>query len=489
MRMTNGKYLPFVFCMLLFSLPSFLIAQVSIATEVRGKISQVENSLSPLVLAPGAELWNLEDQMRKYHVPGLSIAVINNYEVEWIKAYGFANGKTQTKTTTNTVFQAASMSKFINAMALMKLKETKDFSLDEDVNHLLESWKVPYDPAISDQAITLRQLLSHTAGLSMSGFGGYKMGQKLPSLVQILDGKKPANSESVRPILPPNQNFKYSGGGTIISQLLLMDLTKETYEDYVNEQIFQPLKMNHSFYSTEFDRYPEDIALGHLHSDKPLKYKYRIYPESAAGGLWTTPHDLAIALLDLQLSLSQQRAAVLASKSAVELSTPVDSGISALGVFVEDQAGHTYLQHSGATRAFRSQFYISAEEGKGVVIMHNGANLEILEEIIRSVASVYQWPGFKKMKATVTTLTAAELKPFIGTYQMGKRQILVSHKKGKLQLAEKGKWGATLKPLTPTSFITTRINPPATIEFIKENGKVVQLKMDQGGIYEWVKVK
>ncbi len=327
---------------------------------LQARIQSVENSLSPLIYIEGDVLWNIEQQMHKYNIPGLSIAVINNYKIEWAKGYGTIKSTEKTPITTNTVFQAASVSKFVNAVALMKLKELKNINIDDDINTLLTSWKLPYNKKISTQFITLRQLLSHTSGLSTHGFNGYKNSNKLPSIVETLEGKRPANSRKVKPLFPPNKKFKYSGGGTTISQLILMDNTNSSYESFLNKNLFQLLGMKNSFYSIEFDKYPNDLAYAHIENGKPLKNNYNIYPESAAAGLWTTPSDLAELIIDIQLSLNNENGKILSNNSAKDLITPpLKDYNSALGLFVEKENGETYLQHSGSIKGYRSKFYWS----------------------------------------------------------------------------------------------------------------------------------
>ncbi len=460
-------------------------------TTLESKINEVEHSLKSQVHIQGEALWNLEERMLKYQVQGLSIAVINNYEIEWAKGYGTTNNAEKGRVTPQTVFQAASMSKFVNAMALMKLKELQNVDLDADINTLLSSWKFPYNTSISEQTISLRQLMSHTAGISTHGFGGYKDAKKLPSIIEILAGTNPANSEKVKPLGSPNKNFKYSGGGTTISQLILSDVTNMSYEKFVNENLFTPLQMNNSFYSIELKKYPQDIAFGHLRNGKTLKNRYQIYPESAAAGLWTTPSDLGKLLIDLQLSLANKNGKVLSTASSKELITPpLTTEISALGLFVENRNGHTYLQHSGSNRGFRGKFYVGAANGKGVIVMVNGTNTKIIEEIIRSVALVYEWSGFSNIEiASDQALQNSDLKKYTGTYVFKNREVIVSIKKGKLIAEEKRKWSTSLTPIGGSLFVADAIQPETKIEFVSDKeGTVNKLIAHQGVSIKWKKV-
>ncbi|SDD55171.1 CubicO group peptidase, beta-lactamase class C family [Algoriphagus faecimaris] len=462
------------------------------ADALQQRIISVENSLSPLVLNAGDPLWNLEKQMDKYTIPGLSIAVIHNYKIDWAKGYGNTGNKESQRVSEQTAFQAASMSKFVNAVAWMKLKELEKINLDESIEQYLTSWSLPHPKNGEAKAITINQLLSHTAGLSTHGFGGYKDSDNLPSLIQILEGSSPANSEKVVPIQHPNKEFRYSGGGTTLSQLILMDITNSSYEDFLTSTILSFLSMTNSFYSIELDKYPVDLAFGHSSNGKRLKNDYNSYPESAAAGLWTTPTDLAKLILAIQASLNDKPGKILSQQSSEKLITPtLENSNAALGIFTEEVNGVLYLQHSGSNKGFRGKLFFSAENGNGVVIMVNGPNTEIIEEIIRSVALVYNWEGFEK---TVTSpdlaINKEDLNQFTGTYSLAKREVKVSLKKGELYLSEKGKWSSKLTALSNSTFIVDVVKPKASIEFLVDDaGKVTKCKLTQGESTEWIKSK
>jgi len=459
-------------------------------TTIDQRIEQVENSLAPLVLRKDQSLWKLKDRMHKYNTKGLSIAVIHDYIIEWAKGYGETGNPIKPDITEQTVFQAASMSKFVNAVAMMRLKELNKIDLDKDINQYLTSWKFPYNIDFGEEPITLRQLLNHTAGLSVHGFRGYWNSEHLPSIVQILNGIKPSNSEKVVQILPANSEFKYSGGGVTISQLIISDNSKVAYERFVNENVFTPLGMDQSFYSIELDKYPEELAFAHSERGKLLSNNYNIYPESAAAGLWTTPTDLGRLIIDFQMCLSSGNGKILAKDSATEIIEPtLEGSISALGLFREIKNETLYLQHSGANRGFRGKFIFSADNGNGVVVMSNGTNTEIIEEIIRSVGLVYEWPGFETLTVSTTVeLNDIDLRKYAGTYIKGNRAIEVRLKRNKLLLEEKGKWKSNLTSLNGTTFVVDIVKPQATIEFVKNSdGKVVKCIMEQGDKTEWVK--
>ena len=194
--------------------------------DTQERIRLVENSLAGWVQTGNGDTWSLVERMKKYNINGLSIAVIHNYQIEWAKGYGFADVSEQRPVTENTLFQAASISKSLNSVGILKLVQEKKLDLNTDINNYLVSWKFPYDTVCKGKIITLTNLLSHTGGLSVSGFPGYEKGNRIPTIPQILDGSEPANTSAVRSIKEPGREVIYSGGGTTISQLILSDVIK-----------------------------------------------------------------------------------------------------------------------------------------------------------------------------------------------------------------------------------------------------------------------
>ncbi|MET1258133.1 serine hydrolase domain-containing protein [Flagellimonas sp. DF-77] len=495
--MTSPKLRTAHFASLFLSLIALLFSNMGLAqtstetdTAPEARIRQVENGLRPLVVDENTVFGNIESQMRKYKVQGLSMAVIDGYRVAWAKGYGSTGNPEAPQVDASTVFQVGSISKFVNAVAVLKLAEGGTIELDKEINAQLSSWKLPYDTEFGATAISPRLLLAHAAGLSTHGFGGYRNATKLPSLVEILDGRKPANSTKVRQVQTVGSTFRYSGGGTTILQLLVTDQVEPSYERFVAETVFDTLGMKASFFSVESEKYPKNRSFAHLHNGKPLKNDYQYYPESAAAGLWTTPTDLAKLIIDLQKSLERDQGTVLSQSTLTQMvSPPLEDSNAGLGLFVEKKGSDTYLQHSGANRGFTGQFYFSAENGKGVVIFLNSPNTQIIDEIIRSVASVYAWPGYEQLKvSSKQELQALDFSRFLGTYSFGKRRVTVSEKKGSLVLAEKGKWRTVLTPLTDTTFVANGIRPEATIEFVAgADGQIASCKIIQGQPTEWTK--
>ena len=264
----------------------------------------------------------LEADLETFAVPGASWALIDGGRVVHHGGVGRAAADREGEVTPQTLFQACSISKPIAAVAMLRLVEQGLLDLDEDVNEKLTSWRVP-PTADWQPVVTLRQLVSHSAGLTTSGFPGYSRGAELPTTIQILEGISPANTFGVRVDTVPGTQFRYSGGGTMVMQQLLEDVTGTPFRLLVRELVLEPLGMSDSDYAQPL---PEELegraATAHDEAGRPIEGRWHTYPEHAAAGLWTTPGDLATFAVAVQQAYAGRDGAILAPESARELLTP-----------------------------------------------------------------------------------------------------------------------------------------------------------------------
>jgi CubicO group peptidase (beta-lactamase class C family) len=359
----------------------------SFTQEVNDKIKLFENNLNYWDKSKSKK-WSLKERMAFYNVNAVSIAVIKDYKIEWTKAYGYADVSEKKSATTQTLFQAASISKSINSLGILKLVEEGKLGLDDDINNYLKDWKFPYDSVSKGKKISIANLLSHKAGLSTSGFGGYAKGESLPTTIETLDGLKPSNSGAVRSIFEPGLKFQYSGGGTTITQLILENTTGEKYEDYMLKNVLIPLGMNSSSFNQPPSKEKKNILATGYNMSKEVKGKYHIYPEKAAAGLWTNPTDLSKYIIETQLSLLGKSNKILSKEiSAKRLENN-------FGVFLNDFKGTKYFGHSGGNEGFVCYYVGSLEDGNGMVVMTNGRSSMLLNEIVSSIASLNNWKNY-----------------------------------------------------------------------------------------------
>jgi len=466
--------------LLLCSLNGF--SQDQYSPEVQAKIEQVEQGLSGRFLVAGQPKHTIKERMAFYHINGLSIAVIHDYHIEWAKGYGWADSAQQRPVTAQTLFQAASISKSLNAVGVLKLAQDGKLNLYSDINNYLTSWKFPYDSLSKGKKITIANLLSHTAGLSVHGFPGYAKGDTLPTLQQVLDGRRPANTGPVRSMYEPGIKSEYSGGGTTISQVIVMDVTHEPYDRYMQDNVLKPLGMTSSFYTQPA---PADkrqlLATGYRTNGAAIEGKYHIYPEEAPAGLWTNPTDLSAYIIETQNSYAGKSAKVLSQEYTRLRLTPYIDSTAALGVFINKIGAATYFQHGGANEGFRSQYYGAVDGGNGVVVMVNSDNGGILQEVVGSVAIAYGWKGFYEPAVKTTSpLKVEQLQGFEGRYKYrGARELYLRLTVDKDGLRLEQSWDGQVVPLLPES-ATAFFSPDAGLElkFIKgDDGKVTSLSV------------
>ncbi|WP_336517756.1 serine hydrolase domain-containing protein [Pollutibacter soli] len=443
--------------------------------EIEKKINEVENNLGLWVQIEGATNKNsLKDRMAFYHINGVSIAVIKNYKLEWARGYGWADSAKQTPVTNATLFQAGSISKSLNGVGVLKLAQDKKLDLYADINGYLKTWKFPYDSVSRGKKITTANLLSHTAGLTVHGFPGYENGTTIPSVPDILDGKKPqVNTAAVRSAFEPGLKFQYSGGGTTISQLMLADITGKAYEVWMFDNILKPLGMNNSTYSQSTSTDKEKWkATAYYNDGKPVKGQYHIYPEMGAAGLWTNPTDLAAYIIETQLALAGKSSKVLSPETTKLRLTPYIDSSAALGVFIVKKGDQRYFQHGGVDEGFVSVYYGSMENGNGVVVMVNSYNTGILNEIVNSVAKVYDWKGFYAPQTKKTVKVNREiLQSYEGKYHVGNSDLLITAESDGLVLFQ-GDNKMNMYFISDTDFFLFE-SPESTFSFTKDNNNKI----------------
>ena len=380
---------------------AFLFSGVSLFSQThydqptQEKISAFENSLSGRVIIENEGKSRLEDRMEFFHVKGLSIAVIDNYQVAWAKGYGWADEAEKRPVTTETLFEPGSISKTLNAVGVLKLAQDKKLDLHTDINTYLKSWQFPYDSIAKNKKITLAQLLSHSAGLTVHGFPGYDLEAKIPSVPEILDGKAPANTPPVRSAFEPGLKFQYSGGGTTISQLIISDITGQPYDAFMYDNVLKPIGMVNSFYTQPAPPEKRSLCASAYYRDgSPVPNRFHQYPEQAAAGLWMTPTDLCQYIIATQMAYQGKPSKVVNEEMAKLMLTPYNDPNVGLGVFVENHDKTIYFQHSAGNEGFCGIFYGSLEGGKGLAVFMNSDNFGLLPEVVNSIASVYAWEHF-----------------------------------------------------------------------------------------------
>ena len=347
-------------------IPLLLLLPCVFGGEIEDRIARAESK------------WKLAQRMSELKVPGVSIAVINGGKLEWARAYGTA--------TPETLFQAASISKPVAAMAALHLAQNGNFNLDQDVNEKLVSWKIPTNEFLGENKVTVRRLLSHSAGLTVHGFRGYAQGEPVPTLKQILDGEKPANCAPIRVDILPGSKWRYSGGGYTILQQLMIDLMKMPFPQIMNMIVLRKLGMKHSTYEQPLPaNLAATAATGHRADGNAIAGKWHTYPEMAAAGLWTTPSDLALFVIEMQKSIKGASNQVIERTMANEMVKRQFDEFG-LGLVILSKGFH----HSGSNEGFRAKIYGTLDSGFGVIIMTNSdTGDKLINEIGGAIEAEY----------------------------------------------------------------------------------------------------
>jgi CubicO group peptidase (beta-lactamase class C family) len=352
---------------------------------------------------------SLQELMKLYRVPGLSVAVIDHYKIAWAKGYGVTEAGASTPVTPHTLFMAGSIAKTPTAAAALYLVEHGKLALDEDVNQELKSWKVPQSEFTAQQKVTLRRILSHTAGTTVHGFPGYAVDEPRPTLLQALNGEKPANTDAVRVDLVPGTKWRYSGGGVLIEQQLMMDVTGEPFPQLMREVLFDKLGMGDSTYEQPLPpARAAQAASGTYGSGRTVRGKWHVYPEMAAGGLWTTPTDLATFAIEIALSRQGKSNHVLSQAMAQEMLKPQADRVQeialgnqqhvdrmGLGFFLGDASRPDLFGHIGDDEGFQAMLYLFGDSGQGAVVMANSDNGILLGDyLLSNIAREYGWKEY-----------------------------------------------------------------------------------------------
>ena len=403
----------------------FLISLISInctsktnkdKNKLGKKISRIENGLESNLQIQYKDstiksIYNIEERMQELGIPGLSIAVLNDNDIEWAKGYGIADSLENRKVTTNTLFQAGSISKPIAATGALKLIDKGLVDLDVNINTYLSSWKLPENEFTKKEKVTLRRLLNHTAGTTIGGFIGYKKGEKIPTIPEILDGK--GNTDSVRVYKEPGKSWRYSGGGYTIIQHMMTDIEQMKFSDIMQESVLNPLGMKSSTFENPLpEKYNSIAATGYNYDGTQVEGKWWIYPEMAAAGLWTTPSELILWAEEIQQILQTQKDGLLKAKTVNEM-LKANEDDQGLGPYVLDLT----FGHGGADEGFRAQMLVWKKTSNAVVIMVNSQKGNIIiNEILLSIVREYNLPDYTPKKRVFKEQSQEQLTRFVGKY-------------------------------------------------------------------------
>ena len=389
--------------------------------EIKARIIKIENSLVGVKyksakyneegsIIEGKSYANLEKRrhiyeiMEKGNTPGCCIALIKNFELEWVKGYGIEKTGTSTPITVHTVFQAASISKVITTAMILHLVDKKLVSLDEPLNNKLKDWKIPDNEFTKEKKITLRHILTHSSGIN-SPNGGFSCDKgSIPTITQVLNGKPPARNDPVKVEFTPGSKHQYSNLGFVIIEKLLQDLTGKGTNEIAEEILFEPIGIHESYMGYPCENLQKRMASPHYGGKSFESYVGLTPSVFAHGGLLTTPHDLAKITIELMNAYQGNSNLVISTALAKEMFSryiehdPVKMwGMTGqgLGVFLYEEGEDFFFAHPGGNEPGSSGILMgSPTSGNGFVLMANSLEniMELFDSVKFTLAMEYEWP-------------------------------------------------------------------------------------------------
>lgn len=436
-------------------------------------INVIETGLLPSILVKGdsIESLNLLERMEYYKVPGVSIAIVENGKIKWAKGYGIANTIDSSNVNTNTLFQAGSISKPVAALAALKLVEEGRINLDQDVNNYLKEWQIPKSSYTIEEKVTLRRLLTHTAGMTVHGFGGYQQTDTFPSIIEVLNGN--GNTPQIIVDTIPGSIWRYSGGGYTVMEKMVEDVSGLPLNKYMSKNILQVIGMKNSTYEQPLSsEYYSNTSAAYDTDGKIIDGLWHNYPEQAAAGLWTTPTDLAKYCIEIQQILAGKENGVL-SKETIEKMLTKHKNDWGLGPAIQWEQDSLIFRHGGKNAGFTNNLISFANRGNAVIVMTNADNGgKLIGEILRAVSKYYNWGINNPRIVEVIELPKEKLNQFNGKYKLdfqfpeiGDYIIEVTVKENKLYINDPHDEDATLTPTDTLNFINLQNGDEVAFQF------------------------
>jgi CubicO group peptidase (beta-lactamase class C family) len=444
-------------------------------------LSNIENKLTRIYSIKGnIQRMTIPQMMREDSIPGLSMVFIDKGKIVWTKNYGYANLEDSIQVDSKTIFTGASLSKPITSIAALHLVDKGILNLKEDVNLKLKDWKVPENGFTKNEKVTLERLIGHTSGIKNDLWSNYLPTENMPTITQMLAGEKPSINPATSVISEPGSKFMYSNTGYSIIQKLMMDVTGKDFNTIINEIVFKPCKMKNS---TFLQPIPESLmknkATGYTKDLKP--YPYKLFPYLAAGGIWTTPSDLAKFMITV-LDDYHKGANKLISKKTAEMVFSKDPKTLSFSKWYWNS--DVVFRHYGSNQGFNCFMFGSVNNNQGIVVMTNSDNgFNLFDFIMRAVSEEYKWEYFRPEVFDAIKIDSISLQSYTGEYNWEGNSLSLQMDSGHLVLSSNGIINkAILVPVTKNTFILPSI--PLKLIFPNDDPKKIQIYKPNGDYSE-----
>ncbi|MEO0625462.1 MAG: serine hydrolase domain-containing protein [Bacteroidota bacterium] len=461
------------------------------AGDVAADIVAIENSLTPGLQVKGepVDSFSIAEGLEEYGILNISVAVIEGGQVKWAKGYGQKQPGSAEAVDENTIFQAASISKPVAAMGVFNLVREGLVDIDENVNTYLSSWKLPENEFTAEQPVTLRHLMTHTAGTTVHGFPGYTQTDTFPSDIEVLNGE--GNTSPIRVDTFPGVMNRYSGGGYTIMERVVEDMTGTNFADFMRTKVLSPLGMERSTYEQPLpEERVAEIAVAVDGNGESYEGLFHNYPEQAAAGLWTTPTDLARFAIGVQEAYAGTSKSVLDQEQVSVMLTQNEHG-HGHGPGIGENEGDLVFMHGGKNAGYTCHLYAWAETGNGMVVMSSADNAwSFIQDVERAIATHYGWSFNEPTVVELVDMAEEDMHKFAGTYifRPQEYQVEVVVKDGKVTIIDQEDGGAEypLDPTSPMEFID--LSDGARIAFeTDDDGQIIAAVQD--GQYRFDRVE
>lgn len=388
---------------------------------VRATRAAVTKNLLPLMRLQGEdERWTIEQRLAHYGVPGVSVAVIEGGEIAWSDGFGARQHGLDTPVDADTVFMGASNSKPITALLILQHVERGILDLDVNVNHYLKRWQVPENEFTRRFPVTLRACLSHKAGLTVNGWGAARRGQPVANLLDLLEGTALSGQRAVRVDKTPGGGERYSGGGFVIAEMLLEDVTGQAFDELADEWVLGPLGMRHTTFVNPLpEQFQQNVASGHDEMGNAPPGGWLVSPDMGAGGIFTTAADYARFMIATRNAFLGSKDALLRQDLAQQMLTRQGSGQFGLGWRSVGDGDTRRMNHGGSNDGYQSETTLYLDSGDGVAVFTNAvAGVLLHGEIHNAVADLQAWKDFLPAPRRAQLVPASEHWRYSGQYRI-----------------------------------------------------------------------
>ena len=391
-----------------FGVEESLESKAQLENEIRGQVK---------FLGESENFNSIASEMSAYKIPALSLAVIQQGEIEWAEIYTNADFPEGQDLDCSSIFQAASLSKPVTFLAALRMHAAGEIDLDENIQNYLEDYVIPEGKQTPENPVTFRNIFAHTSGITPGGYQGYAKDLPIPSDLDILRGNEGANTPAIEVVNPPNETLAYSGGAYTLAELALQDIYRDDFSNLMQKWILDPAGMKHSEFTQPLpDSKSDQVAKGHTQSGDMLDGGWRNHPEQAAAGLWSNSVDMAKFLIEIYKAY--QGKSSIFSQSDIESMLSDERDGQVYGFLLNRTGDDIAITHYGGNAGYRTGMTMSLTTGNGLVYLINSDNGGALgNELLLSASAVYDWQHFKQTQATRKQVSTDVLKELPGKYK------------------------------------------------------------------------